>query len=87
MEEVFDAIDEWYRGNSHMGQERTWTYCRDKYFNITQNLVKHTSMTGRLVLSVAKRIQLQSLQREEKSPSNQRPSEKGFSLISLIFAS
>jgi transposase InsO family protein len=41
MEEVFDAIDEWHRGNNHMGQERTWTYCRDKYFNITQKLVKH----------------------------------------------
>jgi hypothetical protein len=41
MEEVFDVIDEWHQGNNHMGQERTWTYCRDKYFNITQNLVKH----------------------------------------------
>jgi hypothetical protein len=41
MVEVFDAIDEWHLGNNHMGQERTWTYCRDKYFKVTQNLVKH----------------------------------------------
>ncbi len=41
MEEVFDVIDEWHWGNNHIGQERTWTYCRDKYFNVTQNLVKH----------------------------------------------
>ncbi len=35
-EQVFDAIDEWHRGNAHMGQERTWTYCQSKYFNVTQ---------------------------------------------------
>ncbi len=23
-----------------MGQERTWTYCRSKYFNVTQQLVR-----------------------------------------------
>jgi hypothetical protein len=38
-EQVFDAIDEWHRGHAHMGQERTWTYCRSKYFNVTQQLV------------------------------------------------
>jgi hypothetical protein len=35
-EQVFDAIDEWHQGHAHMGQERTWTYCWSKYFNITQ---------------------------------------------------
>jgi hypothetical protein len=45
MEEVFDAIDELHRGNNHMGQERTWTYCKDKSFNISQNLVKHYCKT------------------------------------------
>ncbi len=40
-EEVFDAIDEWHQGKNHMGQERTWTYCKDKYFNVSQNLAKH----------------------------------------------
>ncbi len=35
-EQVFDAIDEWHRGHAHMGQERTWTYCWSKYFNVTQ---------------------------------------------------
>ncbi len=44
-EEVFDAIDEWHRGNNHMGQERTWTYCKDKYFNVSQNLVNHCCKT------------------------------------------
>ena len=39
-ETVFDAIDEWHRQNGHMGQERTWGYCREKYFNCTQSLVR-----------------------------------------------
>jgi hypothetical protein len=37
--QVFDAINEWHQGHVHMGQERTWTYCRSKYFNVTQTLV------------------------------------------------
>ena len=39
-EQVFDAIDEWHRGHTHMSQEWTWTYCWSKYFNITQQLVR-----------------------------------------------
>ncbi len=39
-EQVFDAINEWHQGHVHMGQERLWTYCRSKYFNVTQTLVK-----------------------------------------------
>jgi hypothetical protein len=39
-EQVFDAIDEWHQGRAHMGQERTWTYCRSKNFNVTQRLVR-----------------------------------------------
>ncbi len=38
-EQFFDAIDEWHRGHAHMGQEKTWTYCLSKYFNVTQQLV------------------------------------------------
>jgi hypothetical protein len=38
-QEVFDAIDKWHRGNNHLGQERTWNFCKKKYFNVTQNLV------------------------------------------------
>ncbi len=38
-ETVVGAIDEWHRQNGHMGQERTWRYCREKYFNCTQSLV------------------------------------------------
>jgi transposase InsO family protein len=28
-----------------MGQERTWVYCREKYFNINQELIKHYCKT------------------------------------------
>ncbi len=30
-EKVFHCIDEWHRDNGHMGQERTWGYCKEKY--------------------------------------------------------
>ena len=40
-EQVFHCIDEWHRDNGHMGQERTWGYCKEKYWNIAQALVKH----------------------------------------------
>jgi hypothetical protein len=39
-EQVFGAIDEWHRNNGHWGQERTHNYCRQKYFNCTQALVR-----------------------------------------------
>ena len=39
-EQVFDAIDEWHRHNGHLGQERTHTFCRQKYYNTTQKLVR-----------------------------------------------
>jgi hypothetical protein len=41
-EEVFHCIDEWHRANGHMGRERTWGYCKEKYcWNVAQVLVKH----------------------------------------------
>jgi hypothetical protein len=40
-EEVLYCIDEWHRDNGHMGQERTWGYCKEKYWNVAQALVKH----------------------------------------------
>ena len=39
-EAVFDAIDEWHREKGHIGQERTHAFCRTKYYNCTQALVK-----------------------------------------------
>jgi len=39
-EKVFDAIDEWHRQSGHMGQERTWTYVSNKYWNITQKTTR-----------------------------------------------
>ena len=45
-EQVFVFIDEWHRDNGHMGQERTWGYCKEKYYNISQALVKHYYESG-----------------------------------------
>jgi hypothetical protein len=39
-ESVFDAIDEWHRQSGHLGQERTWTFCKSKYYNVSQPLVR-----------------------------------------------
>jgi hypothetical protein len=39
-EQVFDDVDEWHQGHVHMGQERMWTHCWSKYFNVTQQLVR-----------------------------------------------
>ena len=44
-EEVFDCIDKVHKDNGHMGQERTWMYCKDTYWNIAQALVKHYCLT------------------------------------------
>ena len=39
-ETVFDAINEWHYKRGHLGQERTHAFCRDKYYNCTQDLVR-----------------------------------------------
>ncbi len=39
-EELFNAINEWHHQNGHLGQERTWEFCRNKYWNVTQDHVK-----------------------------------------------
>ena len=44
-EELFDAINEWHQHSGHLGQERTWEYCRTKYWNVTQDHVKHYCTT------------------------------------------
>ncbi len=44
-EELFDAINEWHHLNGHLGQERTWEYCLTKYWNVTNDHVKHYCMT------------------------------------------
>ena len=44
-EELFDAIDEWHHQNGHLGQERTWEFCHQKYWNVTQDHIKHYCMT------------------------------------------
>jgi hypothetical protein len=39
-EEVFDAINDIHRSTGHMGMERTHTHCADKYYSITQDMVR-----------------------------------------------
>ena len=39
-ENVFDAINEWHHKRGHLGQERTHAFCRQKYYNCTQDLVR-----------------------------------------------
>ena len=43
--QVFHCIDEWHRDNGHMDQEKTWGYCKEKYYNVSQALVKHYCKT------------------------------------------
>jgi hypothetical protein len=54
-ERVFDAIDEWHQGHAHMGQERIWTFCAQKYFDVNQALVK---IYGKMCFLAVKRIWL-----------------------------
>ncbi len=35
-ENIFEAIDEWHRGNGRLGSQRTWTYCKNIYWNVSQ---------------------------------------------------
>ena len=42
--ELFDAINEWHHQHGHLGQERTWNFCKAKYWNVTQEHVKHYSL-------------------------------------------
>jgi hypothetical protein len=44
-EEIFEAINEWHHHNGHLGQERTWEYCKAKFWNVTQDHVRHYCTT------------------------------------------
>ena len=44
-EQLFDAIDEWHEHSGHLGQERTWKFCRSKDANVTQDHVKFYCQT------------------------------------------
>jgi hypothetical protein len=33
-EQLFEAIDDWHSKTGHLGQERTWQFCRNKYANV-----------------------------------------------------
>jgi hypothetical protein len=44
-EEVFDGIREWHHSQGHMGQERTWGFCKEKFWNVTQQHVRYFCTT------------------------------------------
>jgi hypothetical protein len=39
-ENIYEAIDEWHRGNGHLSLEITWTYCKNTYWNVSQEYVR-----------------------------------------------
>ena len=39
-ETIFEAINKWHRGNGHLGTERTWTFGKTKYWNISQEHIR-----------------------------------------------
>jgi hypothetical protein len=39
-ENVFEAIDEWHQGSNQLGSERTWMYCKNTFWNISQEHVR-----------------------------------------------
>jgi hypothetical protein len=66
-EELFDAIDDWHTNNGHLGQERTWKYCRNKYANVTQDHIKFYCTTCFTYMKKnlnAKQYQLKLLQKK-----------------------
>jgi hypothetical protein len=63
--QVFDAIDEWHQGHAHLGQERTWTYFRSKYFNVTQTLVK---IYYKMCIACSKKTLVGNLQKGSRKP-------------------
>ncbi len=46
-EEVFDWIQDWHKFSSHLhlGEERSWRATKGKYYNISQELIKHYCKT------------------------------------------
>jgi hypothetical protein len=64
-EQVFDAIDEWHQGHALMGQEWTWTYCRSKYFNVTQQLVR---IYGESCIACCKKNVVSNTQKGSRKP-------------------
>ena len=44
-EEVFDCIHDWHKFSQHLGQERSWRATRAKYYNISQELIRHYCRT------------------------------------------
>jgi hypothetical protein len=81
---VFHCIDEWHKDNGHMGQERTWGFCKIKYWNVAQALVKHYCKTCPACMKKNPNTQPAKVSRK---PIRSRRYEIGFRLISLTFAS
>jgi hypothetical protein len=77
-ETIFEAIDKWHRGNSHLGTERTWTYGKTKYRNISQ---QHVKMYLKTCITCMKKNPVSRNEKGSLSPSFQRPFVIDSSLI------
>jgi len=78
-EQVSHCIDEWHRDIGHMGQERTWGYCKEKYWNVTQALVKHYCETCPACM---KKNPITQPAKGSRKPIRSRHYRDGFRLIS-----
>ncbi len=65
-EEVFDAINDIHRSTGHMGMERTHTHCADKYYSITQDMVRKYCRTCHVCIEANPVIESESPIVEEK---------------------
>jgi hypothetical protein len=65
-ENLFETIDEWHQGNGHLGLERTWTYCKNTYWNVSQ---KHVRIFLKMCLTCMKKIPVTRNLREATNPS------------------
>jgi hypothetical protein len=83
-EEVSFAIDDWHRLSLHMGQERTWNYCRGKYYNISQALVKHYCET---CVTCLKKNPMTDASRSSRKPIQSHHYQERFQVTSLTSAS
>jgi hypothetical protein len=82
MRRGFFAIDDWHRLSLHMGQERTWNYCRGKYYNISQALMKHYCET---CVTCLKKNPVTDASRGSRKPIQSRHYQKRFQLDLIDF--
>jgi hypothetical protein len=64
-EEVFDGINEWHYNNGHLGQERTWEYCKAKFG------MSPKTMSGIIALHALHAFAKTQSPRSSRGPSSQ----------------